>query len=192
VAPRTEEQYQVIREKSTTKIVFAAMELFSERGYQGTSMADIAKKAGVSKGLIYNYFEGKEGILLSILGEALDEGEKIMQIEEKVPSKEHLKNIIERFFQSSKENMSFYKMILPIAFQVHKFPFVQTLMIEKRDKFLEDGSKIFTDLGFEDGDMEAWHLGALFDGIMLHMIHDEKDYPEKEMKQYLLKKYKLE
>jgi AcrR family transcriptional regulator len=192
MAPRTEEQFQAIREKSTNKIVYAAMTLFSERGYQGTSMADIAKKAGVSKGLIYNYFESKEGILLAILGEALDEGEKIMQTEEKVPADVHLKNIIERFFQSSKENIAFYRMILPIAFQVHKFPFVQTLIIEKRDSFIGDASKVFTELGFENGEMEAWHLGALMDGIMLHMIHAEDDYPEKEMKQFLLKKYKLE
>ncbi|MCX5851946.1 MAG: TetR/AcrR family transcriptional regulator [Deltaproteobacteria bacterium] len=41
-------------------IVDAALEVFCEKGFANTRMGDIAKKAGVSYGLVYHYFESKE------------------------------------------------------------------------------------------------------------------------------------
>jgi AcrR family transcriptional regulator len=38
---------------------------FGERGYAGTSIAPIAERAGISKPLIYSYFESKEGLFLA-------------------------------------------------------------------------------------------------------------------------------
>ena len=43
------------------------MSLFAEQGYHATSISMIAKKAGVSKGLMYNYFSSKEQLLKSIV-----------------------------------------------------------------------------------------------------------------------------
>lgn len=42
------------------ELLDAAMELFSQRGYEETSMADIAKKAQVVQGLCYRYFDSKQ------------------------------------------------------------------------------------------------------------------------------------
>ena len=59
---------QVTDEKLVSKrreqIVAAGVELFSERGYYRTTIQDIARKAGVSIGLIYQYAQTKEDILL--------------------------------------------------------------------------------------------------------------------------------
>lgn len=50
--------------KRREQIVAAAIELFSEQGYYRTSIQDIARKAGVSIGLIYQYAQTKEDVLL--------------------------------------------------------------------------------------------------------------------------------
>ncbi len=44
------------------RIVEAAYELFLEQGYHGTSMRQIAERAGLTMGGIYNHFDGKESI----------------------------------------------------------------------------------------------------------------------------------
>ena len=49
------------------RIIEAGYELFSEVGYYGTNTADIAKKAGVSTGIVYGYFQDKRDILISVL-----------------------------------------------------------------------------------------------------------------------------
>ena len=50
----------------------AAIELFSERGYHTTTIRDVAERASVSIGLIYQYVEDKEDLLYLALAQVLD------------------------------------------------------------------------------------------------------------------------
>ena len=43
-----------------------AMELISTRGYDATTLRDIAEKAGVSVGLLYRYFPGKQAVVIAL------------------------------------------------------------------------------------------------------------------------------
>lgn len=55
------------------RIVDAGYELFSEVGYYGTNTAEIAKRAGVSTGIVYGYFKDKKDILICVLEIYLNE-----------------------------------------------------------------------------------------------------------------------
>jgi TetR/AcrR family fatty acid metabolism transcriptional regulator len=48
-------------------IIEAAMKVFSRKGYADTRMADIAREAGMSYGLVYHYFENKETLFDAIV-----------------------------------------------------------------------------------------------------------------------------
>jgi AcrR family transcriptional regulator len=52
----------VARPEREAQIIEAGCRLFGERGYLGTSVADVADAAGISKPLIYNYFGSKDGL----------------------------------------------------------------------------------------------------------------------------------
>ncbi len=54
------------------QIIAAAVELFSHQGYYNTTILDVARKAGVSSGLIYQYVSDKEDVLLLALMSVLD------------------------------------------------------------------------------------------------------------------------
>lgn len=54
------------------QIVSAAIELFGRQGYHATTIRDIAQRAGVSVGLIYQYFGDKEDVLFLTVVEVLD------------------------------------------------------------------------------------------------------------------------
>jgi AcrR family transcriptional regulator len=47
-------------EERREQILDAALGVFSEKGFAGASIRDIARAAGVTDGLIYHYFDGKE------------------------------------------------------------------------------------------------------------------------------------
>ena len=49
------------------KTLSAAIELFSRQGYNGTSTAQIAEKAGISQATIFKYFKTKEQLLSEII-----------------------------------------------------------------------------------------------------------------------------
>ncbi|MFJ8019447.1 TetR/AcrR family transcriptional regulator [Streptomyces sp. NPDC096311] len=58
------------------EIQHVAMDLFTERGYEATSMREIAEQLGITKAALYYHFENKEAIILSLLDghlSALDE-----------------------------------------------------------------------------------------------------------------------
>lgn len=49
------------------KILSTARTVFAEKGYDGASISEIAKRAGVNKALLFYYFESKENILKEIV-----------------------------------------------------------------------------------------------------------------------------
>lgn len=51
----------------------SALEHFAREGYHATTINDIAKHAGISKGLMYNYFESKESLLRAIIERSVKE-----------------------------------------------------------------------------------------------------------------------
>src|SRR2546425_8618519 len=53
--------------EARVKIASAAEELFAARGYDGTAVRDIAKKAAVNGAMIHYYFGSKEGLYRAIL-----------------------------------------------------------------------------------------------------------------------------
>src|SRR5688572_18855798 len=46
-----------------------AIRLIAERGYEATTLRDIAKEAGVSVGLLYRYFPGKQAVVFALYDE---------------------------------------------------------------------------------------------------------------------------
>ena len=62
---RVPQQERSIEKKN--KIIHAGYELFSEVGYYGTNTVEIAKRAGVSTGIVYGYFQDKRDILICVL-----------------------------------------------------------------------------------------------------------------------------
>jgi AcrR family transcriptional regulator len=64
MAPRTtEDQWN----ETHQTIMNTAQQLFATKGYNGTSMNDIVTESGVSKGAIYNHFESKERLFMTLL-----------------------------------------------------------------------------------------------------------------------------
>ena len=54
------------------RVLKAATRLFAKRGYERTDMAEIARRAGVAKGSLYNYFHDKEDLYLHMALDGLE------------------------------------------------------------------------------------------------------------------------
>ena len=82
MSPRTSKQFEEIREEKRNLIMDTALEHFANQGYYATTINHIAKHAGISKGLMYNYFESKEALLEAILQKSVIEIYKYLDIDE--------------------------------------------------------------------------------------------------------------
>jgi AcrR family transcriptional regulator len=65
------------------ELVSAALDLFIEKGFAATRLEDVAKRAGVSKGTLYLYFDSKEDLFKAAIregySEALRHGEQVLE-----------------------------------------------------------------------------------------------------------------
>lgn len=66
-APHQPTQRELQAERRRAQLIETALGLFSEKGYEHTSIKDIAVAAGVAQGLIYHYFRSKEDLLIAIM-----------------------------------------------------------------------------------------------------------------------------
>ncbi len=55
-------------DETRERLLAAAMKVISERGYDGTRVAEVAREAGVTTGAIYNHFDSKADLLTAAIG----------------------------------------------------------------------------------------------------------------------------
>ena len=63
----TEPRYQRRKEDRPREITEAAFAAFAEKGYAGTRIEEVARRAGISKGLMYLYFKTKEELFKAVI-----------------------------------------------------------------------------------------------------------------------------
>lgn len=192
MSPRTKEQLAALKEVRREQILMAALELFGSKGYQNTSISDIAKKASLSKGLLYNYFESKEELLNEVVvfafKDTAEAGESVLN-EEYLTADELLVSLIDSYFLMMKEQEELMKLILSLAVQVSAIPSVHTTIKMVYNSLFEQLEVIFIELGYENPKNEAMLFGAIVDGIGIQYMIDSEGYPLDEMKSLILKKY---
>lgn len=64
---------EVNKLKCRARILKSSRKLFSEKGYENTTIEDVAERAEISKATLYNYFPNKESLLIGIAEEELDQ-----------------------------------------------------------------------------------------------------------------------
>jgi AcrR family transcriptional regulator len=59
------------KEARPSELLAAALDLFVERGFAATRLEDVARRAGVSKGTLYLYYENKEALFKAVIQEGI-------------------------------------------------------------------------------------------------------------------------
>ena len=123
------------------KIIKSGFELICEKGYYNTNTAEIAKKAGVSTGIIYQYFKDKHDIFIEALKKYADNiFYPMLNITMKEFNSNNLKEIfkkmIDSFVQNHKLSQSAHEEIMAmahsdkeVAFYFHKREMDMTIKI---------------------------------------------------------------
>ncbi|WP_052486949.1 TetR/AcrR family transcriptional regulator [Gordoniibacillus kamchatkensis] len=78
MSPRTKEQNEKIREERLTQIRRAAVEVYLEKGFQATEVGDIAKRAGMARGLVYYYYKDKIELFQTMFHYYFDEAKQFV------------------------------------------------------------------------------------------------------------------
>lgn len=94
------------KEARPAEMIDAARDLFIERGFAATKLEDVARRAGVSVGLPYVYFENKVGLFKAVVRESvvpnIRMGEEMLD-SYAGPTEDLLRAIVARFWQMNRE-----------------------------------------------------------------------------------------
>lgn len=192
MSPRTSKQFEAIREESRKKIMDAALELFALKGYASTTISNIATKAGVAKGLLYNYFKGKRELLDAIIMDLLDEGDSYFEEMQALESpRAQLKFLVDLSFDFMVDRPEFSKLMTSLALQLDQFPEYIELFNQRYTSHMPLFAHLLEQIGIENHEAEAKAIAAMFDGIGFQYMMLGESYPLDEMKKYLYEKFGL-
>ncbi len=190
MSPRTEQQFEEIRENRKKKIMETALELFAAEGFDKTSISRIASKAGISKGLLYNYFDSKEDLIRTIIFNGMDKlTGYIDPNKDGVLSRDELQYFMEAFFSALEKNEPYWRLYFNLFFQPHVLKLVEKRLMVLTHTYLKMLEEYFRSNGSEDPETDAIMLGAVMDGIGFHFMANTATFPVQKIKQKLIQMY---
>ncbi|MFF2541125.1 TetR/AcrR family transcriptional regulator [Kitasatospora sp. NPDC058063] len=97
-------------------LLAVTVDVFNERGYDGTSMEDLSRAAGISKSSIYHHVRGKEELLRLAVGRALDGLFAILVEPAAVrgPAVERLEHVVRRTAEVLLEELPYVTLLLRV------------------------------------------------------------------------------
>jgi AcrR family transcriptional regulator len=105
-----------IRSTTTEAILGAAEAVFADQGLHAAHMGDIAARAGVSVGTLYNHFEDREALLSGLLearrAELLTRLDEVLKEAGDRPVKERLRALLEAMLAHKKQHRKFLQILL--------------------------------------------------------------------------------
>lgn len=169
------------------RILQAALELFAQEGFKATSTSKVAKRAGVSEGLIFRHFGNKEGLLEAIVKQG---EEKVKLLFADVVLETDPKEVIRKTLQiglkmnKNEADADFWKLQYKIKWELEIY---NEQKVEPLERALTNA---FDQLGYEEPLMEARTLMYTFDGLGTR-FYLQKDFDMESPVAYLIKKYGL-
>jgi AcrR family transcriptional regulator len=191
--PRTPEENDRIREASKEKIRVAAMELFMKQGYYATSIMDIAKQAGISKGLLYNYYKGKEELLSEMVEARIREVVEVMTeaVVLEAPN-EQLKYIVNGAIDNIHKNPEVHRFYLHLQTQPEADEELikhSHLLIQENARQFELQCKIFERMGEQEPRKRSLYFSSVLQGIMLMISTYPQKFPIEEIKKQIISEF---
>lgn len=166
-------------------ILNAALELFADEGYNAVSTSRIAKKAGVSEGLIFRHFEHKKGLLQAIMEDAEARiGRLLAPVIFESDPKRVIRKIIALPFSIDPSEYDYWKLQFVLKWEEeYNNPNKMKPLIDKL-------TWAFTELGAAEPEQEALLLNLIIDAVSTGILRDGRATQEP-LQAFLLKKYNV-
>jgi TetR/AcrR family transcriptional regulator len=146
------------------RIINAAIKEFAQKGYDSASTNEIVKEAGISKGLLFHYFQSKKQLFFFLFDYCYnlvaDEFYKKVDLTER--------DFFKRIRQAVHIKMDLQS----------KYPDILTFI---QEAFMQDSPEIKVEFDKKKQELNAVNIGIIYDGIDLSKFRDDVD-PQKILK----------
>ena len=174
-------------QKGKKKLFDAAMKLFESQGYFATTVEQITVEAGVSKGLVYNYFKSKEELLAGLIVETTDKMESVAEtLAHNASIEESLFLFIDNFLNYLKAEKRFLKLQLTLMLMPELKEVVNKPQRQRAQLLLKMLNDWFKQANIAEPENKARLFLAMLDGVALHYLSTFDRYPLASMRPQLI------
>ena len=178
MSPRTRAQNDDVRRASRTHLMDTALRLFARFGYERTTVKMIAGAAGVSTGLLYNYFAGKEVLLHAIFERSMDDVRASFALADREPDPQaRVAALVRGAFDVLRRHEDFWRLSYDVRMQPGVLAGIGERVHEWTGAIRGALERYLRDAGVPDPALEARVLFAVIDGASQHYVLDREDYP---------------
>lgn len=177
------------QDDSRLNILKAAFELFARKGYARTSVDSVARKAGVSKGLIYHYFESKDALLKGVFLMMKGEADQLFENMDALPPDEFLDRMVTLSLQYLVRRTQHFRLLLALSLQLDVVKGLKQEIEDMRNEWFHSLTQLFAALGYEQPRAEACLFSAMLDGIGIGYSLVPADYPMEEIRELIMVRY---
>jgi AcrR family transcriptional regulator len=178
MATRTDDRHQLKREESRARIIESALRLFARHGYDSTSIRMIAQDAGISQGLMYNYFASKEELLQAIFQQSLqDVRESFAAVAVGDPAVSPVERFVRATFDLLRDKQDFWRLSYGVRMQAAVLASLGDELHSWTQSIRSMIEEYLRVAGHPSPAIEAAILFALIDGVAQHYVLDPAHYP---------------
>jgi AcrR family transcriptional regulator len=187
MSPRSKELSKKMKAESRGAILGAALELFARKGYSATTTDQIARKARVSKGLIFNHFPSKQDLLLTIIYEEFDLLVPVLEVWTDGQSpKEKFVALVNTWIDLLKNK----PLLIRLTLQLNLDEEYRKLMKKRGKQYLELYAErmraLLVRLGSQTPELDAYLLSLIFDGFASNYTVAPDLFPLDEVKDHFV------
>lgn len=172
MSPRTPKQNKERRTEKKQQIIDVALKLFADSSYHATSISKIAKEAGISKGLMYNYFDSKEDLLKAIVDEiSANTMDMINPDHDDEITSQEMEDFFSLMIDNLKNNSEYWKLYYQLTLQKDVLEHLTKInqIEEVQIKYYQLLYKYFAER-FENPEVEMLIFSSVFKGFSIQYV----------------------
>lgn len=164
-----------------------ALELFAENGYHATSISQIAKKAKISKGLTYNYFDSKNKILDEIMNQGFNEIYDNLDLnKDGIFTEDEFKFFISENFRLVRENLHYWKLFFSLLLQPQVSVVFAEQYKEKAEPLFLMFYQFIVSSGSKDPEKDLMAVASMIEGAFLYIVAAPDVFPIDKMEEAVI------
>lgn len=166
------------------QIVRATVDCITKYGYHNFSMQDVARTAGVSKGIIHYYFLNKDELMMSVLDKVAGDIEQglLSEMESITDARRKFEVFLEVCFDVVRSTKEYYQVNMDFWTQINQKEEVRKVIARHYGKFRESAVGVISE-GINAGVFRqidpleyASYVIAVIDGLSLQWLFDENAF----------------
>jgi len=179
-----------VQDSGRQRILQSAIELFARQGYSATSVRQIAKAAGVSPSLLYNYFDGKETLLGAIFLESVAQVQASLEAAAGGAGRpERVEHLVRGAFTAVRERLPFWRVLYRLRGEPEVIAGLGEHLRVWTDSVRDSIEALLQDSGSANPRLEALALFGAIDGVAQHFALDPESYPLDEVADALVRRF---